>query len=49
MIRDSKTHQIQSAIETGTRYGMQTLDAAIDDLIQIGLIDPAEANMYRSL
>ncbi len=49
MIRDSKTHHIQSAIETGTRYGMQTLDAAIDDLIQIGLIDPAEANMYRSL
>lgn len=49
MIRDSKTHQIQSAIETGTRYGMQTLDAAIDDLIRIGLIDPAEANMYRSL
>ncbi|HHT36718.1 MAG: type IV pilus twitching motility protein PilT [Candidatus Wallacebacter cryptica] len=49
MIRDSKTHQIPSAIETGTRFGMQTMDAAIDELVQRNVIDPAVANMYRSL
>ncbi|HHX01755.1 MAG TPA: type IV pilus twitching motility protein PilT [Firmicutes bacterium] len=49
MIRDNKTHQIGTQIETGTRYGMQALDSAIDELIRLGLVDEIEANRYRSL
>jgi twitching motility protein PilT len=49
LIRDNKTHQIKAQIETGTRYGMQTLDAAIDELIRQGLVDAVEANRYRAL
>jgi len=48
MIRDCKTHQIAAAIETGTRYGMQSLDTAIDQLIKLNLIDETEAYRYRS-
>lgn len=43
MIRESKTHQIPYMIETGSRFGMQTLEAALADLVQRGLIDPTEA------
>ena len=49
MIRDSKTHQITAAIETGARYGMQSLGSSIDQLVKAGLIDEVEANRYRSL
>ena len=48
MIRDNKTHQIGTLIETGTRYGMQTLDASIDELVRRGMVDEIEANRYRS-
>lgn len=48
MIRDNKTHQIGTLIETGTRYGMQTLDASIDELVGRGMVDEIEANRYRS-
>ena len=40
MIRDSKTHQIPSAMRAGTRFGIQTMDAAIDELVQRNVIDP---------
>lgn len=43
MIREGKTHQIPSMIETGSRFGMQTLESALADLVQQGLIDPTEA------
>ncbi len=32
MIREAKTHQIEGAIQTGSRYGMQTMDQALRDL-----------------
>jgi twitching motility protein PilT len=32
LIRESKTHQVNSAIQTGSRYGMQLLDDAIMEL-----------------
>lgn len=48
MIREGKTHQIQSVIETGTRYGMQTLDHAIDRLTESGMVDPEEAHRRRA-
>jgi twitching motility protein PilT len=43
MIREAKTHQIPSMIETGTRFGMQAMDAALDSLAKRGLIDPIHA------
>ncbi len=39
MIREEKVHQIPSMIETGSRFGMQTLDAAIEKLVNQGVID----------
>lgn len=42
MIRENKTHQIQSAIETGTKFGMQTMAGCIDKLNQQGLVDVAD-------
>jgi len=43
LIRESKTYQIQSLMQTGKKFGMQTLDDAIMDLLQKGWIDPDEA------
>lgn len=38
LIREGKTHQIYSIIQTGQKYGMQTMDAAIADLYNRGKI-----------
>ncbi len=43
LIRENKTFQINSVIETGKKYGMQSLDDAIMDLLQQEIIDPAQA------
>jgi twitching motility protein PilT len=43
LIRDGKTHQLPSAIQTGARLGMRTLTAAVEELVQRGLVDPAAA------
>ncbi|MDP2646652.1 MAG: type IV pilus twitching motility protein PilT [Desulfobacterales bacterium] len=43
LIRESKTHQIPSMIQTGKKYGMQLLDDAIMDLYNKGWISPDEA------
>ncbi|NLI31863.1 MAG: type IV pilus twitching motility protein PilT [Deltaproteobacteria bacterium] len=43
MIRESKTHQIISAMQTGKKYGMQTLDDGIMTALQSGRISPDEA------
>jgi twitching motility protein PilT len=40
LIRESKLHQIPSAIQTGQRVGMQTHDMALADLVKRGLIEP---------
>jgi twitching motility protein PilT len=45
MIRDSKTHQIISSMQTGKKYGMQTLDDGIAAHLQAGRISPEEAYM----
>jgi twitching motility protein PilT len=45
MIRESKTHQILSALQTGKKYGMQTLDDAIAVHLKAGRISPMEAYM----
>ena len=38
LIREGKNHQIYSAMQTGARFGMQTMDAALVDLVRRGLI-----------
>ncbi len=38
LIREGKTHQIYSAIQTGAEYGMQTMDAALAELVRSGRI-----------
>ncbi len=43
LIREAKTHQINSMIQTGKKYGMQLLDDAIMDLMQKGWISGEEA------
>lgn len=43
LIREAKTHQIASMIQTGKQYGMQLLDDAIMQLYQKGWIHPDEA------
>jgi twitching motility protein PilT len=43
LIREGKTHQIPSVIQTGKKYGMQLLDDAIMDLYQKGWISADDA------
>lgn len=43
LIREGKTFQIPSAIQTGKKYGMQPLDDAILELLQKGWISAEEA------
>lgn len=38
LIREGKTHQIYTAMQTGQKYGMQTLDMALADLVRRGWI-----------
>ncbi len=43
LVRERKTHQIPSMIQTGKKYGMQLLDDAIMDLYKKGWISADEA------
>lgn len=45
LIREAKTHQIPSSVQTGKQYGMQLLDDAIMDLFKKKMISPDEAYM----
>jgi len=45
MIREEKVHQIPSMIETGTRFGMQSMKAAVEELIRKDLVD--ESSLFR--
>ncbi len=42
LIREGKTHQIPSMIETGARHGMITMDASLKKLLQQGIISVEE-------
>jgi twitching motility protein PilT len=43
LIREAKTHQLPSMMQTGKKYGMQLLDDAIMNLYQKGWIEADEA------
>ena len=48
LIRESKTFQIGSMIQTGAKQGMMTLDQYLADLVKKGIVDLAEARMKCS-
>jgi twitching motility protein PilT len=43
LIRESKSHQLPSMMQTGKKYGMQLLDDAIMDLYNKGRISADDA------
>jgi twitching motility protein PilT len=43
LIRENKIFQINSVIETGRKFGMQSIDDAIMKLLTSGMIDPEQA------
>ncbi len=43
LIREGKTYQIPSIIQTGRKYGMISLDDSIMELLKKGIISPEEA------
>src|SRR5688572_31238292 len=43
LIRECKTHQIPGMLQVGKKYGMQTLDDAIMDLLNKKMISPEDA------
>ncbi|MGE4282262.1 MAG: type IV pilus twitching motility protein PilT [Clostridia bacterium] len=46
LIREGKTHQITSMIQTGMKFGMQTMDYALANLYKKGIITSEEAMIY---
>ncbi|TXK85388.1 type IV pilus twitching motility protein PilT [Paenibacillus sp. N3.4] len=46
LIRSEKIHQIKSIMQTGKNLGMHTLEMAIKEQMQQGLIDPVAARAY---
>ncbi len=49
LIREGKTHQIYSAIQTGAEHGMQTMDAALAELVRAGRISRDVAQRRASV
>jgi twitching motility protein PilT len=48
LIREGKNHQIYSAMQTGGKFGMQTMDAALVALVRKGAISREEAEKRSS-
>ena len=48
LIREAKNHQLYSAMQTGGKFGMQTMDAALVDLVRKGSISQQEAEKRAS-
>ncbi|TDT61970.1 type IV pilus twitching motility protein PilT [Fonticella tunisiensis] len=46
LIREGKTHQIDSAVQTGGKYGMKTMDMSLVELYKKGLISYDVAMTY---
>lgn len=46
LIREGKTHQMQTVIQTGSHLGMQTMDASLLDLYRKRIIDQATLKKY---
>lgn len=48
LIRDNKTHLIQSTMETSQKDGMQTMDKSLNDLYAAGVISSADTKRYSA-
>ena len=48
LIREAKNHQIYSAMQTGGKFGMQTMDTALVELVRRGVISREEAERRSS-
>ncbi|MGH8453166.1 MAG: type IV pilus twitching motility protein PilT [Nevskiales bacterium] len=46
LIREAKIAQMYSSIQTGQKFGMQTLDQCLQDLVRKGVIAPEQAKVY---
>lgn len=46
MIREGKTHQVESSIQTGSKHGMKTMDMSLSELYKKGLISYETALSY---
>jgi twitching motility protein PilT len=46
LVREGKTHQIESSVQTGGKYGMKTMDMAITELYKKRLITSETAMTY---
>jgi twitching motility protein PilT len=46
LIREGKTYQIQSAVQTGGKFGMMTMDMSILNLLKSGIISLEDALTY---
>lgn len=46
LIREGKTHQIMTSIQTGSKYGMQTMDSSLAKLYKEGKITYENALLY---
>ena len=46
IIREGKTHQLEAVIQTGTEFGMQSMDKTLVLLIKNGTITYDEARNY---
>src|SRR5262249_37628417 len=47
-IREAKTHQIYSVLQTGGQHGMQTMDSALAELVRAGVITKTVAEQRSS-
>jgi twitching motility protein PilT len=45
LIRENKIAQINSMIQTGAQYGMQTLDQCLQELVRRNIVAPTEARL----
>ncbi len=48
LIREGKTQQIQTVLQTGVRWGMQTMDMALCDLVREGKVTQETALKYTN-
>ncbi|MBA2693459.1 MAG: type IV pilus twitching motility protein PilT [Rubrobacter sp.] len=48
LIREGKNHQLYSAMQTGGKFGMQTMDASLVDLMRRGVVSREEAEKRSS-
>jgi twitching motility protein PilT len=46
LIREGKTHQIESSVQTGSKYGMKTMDMSINELYKKKVISSEVATTY---